>query len=103
MLADFLCNCYLQMLHTRNANIEGGEGGQERERSCIRFYNSVERHLKMVSFIETRKNYEINLCFVQRPWQSAVYIFKKNREQKKSDLDAKETLYCTVLTTFYTF
>ena len=67
-----------------------GWRGQERERSCIRFYNSVERHLKMVSFIVTRKSYERNLYFVQRPWQSAVYIFKKNREQKKADLDAKK-------------
>ena len=44
----------------------------------------------MVSFLITGKNYEINLCFVQRPWPSAVYIFKKNREQKKADLEAKK-------------
>ena len=47
----------------------------------------------MVSFIVTRKSYEINVSFVQRPWQSAVYIFKKNREQKKTDLETKNGLW----------
>ena len=60
-----------------------GWRGQERERSCIRFYNSVERYFKMVSFLITRKSYEINLCFVQRPWQSAVYIFKKIESKRR--------------------
>ena len=38
-----------------------------------------------------RQNYEINICFVQQPLQSAVYTFKKKiKEQKKADLEAKE-------------
>ena len=67
MLADFLWNYHLQMLHSRNPNIQRGGGGQEWERLCIRFYNFVERYFKMVSFIITRKGYEKNLFFVQRP------------------------------------
>ena len=93
MLADFLWNCHRQMLHTRNTNIEGVGGSQERERSYIRFNNSVERYFKMVSFIVTRKSYEIYICFVQRPWPSDVYIFKKNREHKNTDLESKNCLW----------
>ena len=44
MLTEFLWNCQLQMLHTRNAYIERRKSGQERERSFIRFKNSVERY-----------------------------------------------------------
>ena len=46
----------------------------------------------MVSFLITGKSYEINLCFLQRPSQSAVYNFKKNRKQKKADLETKKRL-----------
>ena len=44
MLADFLWNCHMQMVHFQNPNIERGGGGQERERLYIRFYNFVERY-----------------------------------------------------------
>ena len=57
----------------------------------------------MVSFIVTGKSYELYICFVKRPWQSGVDIFKKNREQKKADLEAKKTVNGTVYNTVYTF
>ena len=37
----------------------------------------------MASFIMSGKSYEMLICFVQRPWQSAVYIFKKKLKAKE--------------------
>ena len=41
----------------------------------------------MLNFRVIGKNYEISICFDQRPLQSAVYIFKK---EIKADLEAKK-------------
>ena len=57
------------MLHTRDANIEGGgEARNKKDRvSVFTVERHLKRHLKMTGFLVTKKSYEINLCFVQRP------------------------------------
>ena len=37
----------------------------------------------MFNFRIIDKNYEISICFVQRPLQSAVYIFKKIQSKRR--------------------